>query len=226
MSLVYSLQASCWAQASTWYEEIQAQLLVNQLLSERNLSWVPPAAPSFLPPSSHLSDLHVSEISAQPPILLKLVNLFKILWQRLYFLKTLKWKKPKPTCSFFFSLRKITHEEECAHLASLYTGQWEAIEVRTWQRIGGAWYSKERKTHWKSREKTSGSALYFLLARPKVSLMPRGLSEMQNVTGTAFLLPPWIPGGDCGCAAAAPPLRSGRGVGWHPKHYSCPSVCR
>lgn len=103
-SLVYSLQASCWAQASTWYEEIQAQSLVNQLLSERNLSWVPPAAPSFLPPSSHLSDLHASEISAQPLILLKLVNLFKILWQRLYFLKTWKWKKSPNQPALSFSL--------------------------------------------------------------------------------------------------------------------------
>lgn len=68
MSLVYSLWAFCWAQMTTWYEELQAQSLVNQLLSERNLIWVPPAAPSFLLPSSHLSDLHISEISAQPSL--------------------------------------------------------------------------------------------------------------------------------------------------------------
>ena len=104
MSLVYSLQASCWAQASTGYEELQAQSLVNQLLSERNLSWVPPASPSFLPPSSHLSDLHASEVSAQPSLLLKLANMFKTLWQRLYFLKTWKWKKQ--TNLLFLSLSK------------------------------------------------------------------------------------------------------------------------
>lgn len=70
-----------------------------------------------------------------------------------------------------------------------------------------------RRTTKNLGEKPSGSALYFFLAKAKVSLMPRGLSEMQKVSGTAFLLPPWIPGSDCGSAAAAPPLCSGRGVG-------------
>lgn len=109
MSLVYSRQTSCWAGASTGYEELQAQSLVNQLLSETNLSWVPPASPSFLPPSSHLSDLHASEISAQPSLLLKLPNMFKTRWQRLYFLKTQKWKKKTQTNLLLLSLRKITH---------------------------------------------------------------------------------------------------------------------
>lgn len=131
MSLVYSLWAFCWAQMTTWYEELQAQSLVNQLLSERNLIWVPPAAPSFLLPSSHLSDLHISEISAQPS-----------LFDTHFISLSCDREKYKPTCSFFLSLRKTTHKEGCAHLASLYTGQREPTEVRTWWRIGGVWCSK------------------------------------------------------------------------------------
>ena len=80
-------------------------VMVNKLLSERNLSWVPPVALSFLPLSSHPSDLCASQISAQTSLLLKYANMFKTLWQILYFLKTWKWKKSEQTCS----LRRITY---------------------------------------------------------------------------------------------------------------------
>lgn len=96
---------------------------------QREISWVPRAAPSFLLPSSHLSDLLVSEISAQPS-----------LFDTHFISLECVGEKYKPTCSFF--LRKTTHKEECACLASLYTGQGEPTEVRTWWRIGGVWCSK------------------------------------------------------------------------------------
>lgn len=56
--------------------------------------------------SSHLSDLHISEIAAQPsPFDTHFISLRCVS------------EKYKPSCSFCLSPWKTTHKEECAHLA-------------------------------------------------------------------------------------------------------------
>lgn len=214
--------------------ELQAQLLVSQMLSERNLSWVPPAAPSFLPPTCYLSDLHTCQI-------------FMPLWSLLSHPFCWNW----PTCSKLFdngfmSLRQESEKQPTNQRNLLFLSlskknnplrsvctlsiviHWTVRTCKKWElgelKVCGS--PNNRRTAKNPGKKTSDSALYFFLAKTKVSLMPRGWSEKQNMSGTGFPLPPWIPGGDCGSAAAAPQLCRGRCVGWHPKHYSCPSVCR
>lgn len=75
--------------------KLPAQLLVSQMLSERNLSWVPPAAPSFLPLSCHLSHLHTCQI-------------FMPLWSVLSRAFCWNW----PTCSMFFDNGFISLRQE------------------------------------------------------------------------------------------------------------------
>lgn len=115
--------------------------------------------------------------------------MFKALWQWLYVLKTGKGKTTnqpkKPALSFSKKNNPLRSMCTLSIVIHWTLQKWGLDELK----VCGS--PNNRRTTKNPGKKTSGSALYFFLAKTKVSLMPRGLSEKQNMSGTGFLLPPW-----------------------------------
>jgi len=78
--------------------------------------------------------------------------------------------------------------------------------------VHGAPNNDKKKDHPKCRENILMLSSLFLLNRGHSVTYAKGLSEAE-LSGTAFLLPPWTPECDGGSSAATAPLPSRRGAG-------------